>query len=304
SLIFLCLYGGPSQIDIWDMKPGAPEEFRGLFRPLQTTVPGTMICEHLPRMARLAQHYTILRTLHHSNRNHQPAGCFLFTGVNPNSDNAGQLQPRPDDPPALGSLAVVAAPPRHAGVPPFVMLPARLNDQGSPFRGQTGGWLGSHYDPLLIQQDVSAASFRVEGFAPQREVSEQRLRGRRSLLQALDESFPSGAAATHAMDDFQQQAFELIAGRRGQAAFDLGQEHPSLRERYGRNRFGQGCLLARRLIEAGARVVTVSDCTSSGHHEWDTHSGNFTRLRNPLLPRLDQAYSALLEDLLQRGLLQ
>lgn len=303
SLIFLYLYGGPSQIDIWDMKPDAPVEFRGEFRPIQTAVPGTMICEHLPRMARMAQHYTIIRTLHHINRNHQPAGCWLLTGVDPRSDNAGLLAPRPDDPPALGSLAVAMSPARGSAVPPFIMMPAKLHDQGSFFKGQAAGWLGSTYDPLLIQQDVNSPSFRVEGFEAGQAIAPERLQQRRHLLATLDNTRLQREPGTQAMNRFQQQAFDLISSNRGQAAFNLAAEPSSVRDRYGRNTFGQGCLLARRLIEAGARVVTVSDCTLNGHHEWDTHTSNFTRLRNTLLPRLDQAYTALLEDLLQRGLL-
>lgn len=302
SLIFLFLYGGPSQIDIWDMKPAAPVEYRGEFSPIRTSVPGTIMVEHLPRMAALAQHYTILRTLHHVNRNHQPAGCWLMTGVNPRSDNAGQLRPRPDDPPALGSLAVAAAPPQGAVVPPFVMLPARLQDQGSAFRGQTAGWLGSGFDPLLIQDNPARAGFRVSGYEPVAGVSPQRLSGRRSLLADLDRGTSGDAAAP--LRPYQEQAFDLIAGRRGRSAFDLDAEPDGIRRRYGMNPFGQGCLLARRLIEAGARVVTVSDCTANGHHEWDTHNGNFTKLRRTLLPRLDLAYTALLQDLLDRGLLE
>ncbi len=304
SLIFLNLYGGPSQIDIWDMKPEAPVEYRGEFRPIQTTVPGIQMCEHLPRMAGLARHYSLLRSLHHTNRNHQPAGCYLLTGVDPRVDNAGLLAPRPDDPPALGSLVVGLSPPRNSAVPPFVMLPARLHDQGSAFRGQAAGWLGSNYDPLLIQQDPNSPSFRVDGFDQQQGISPQRLARRRTLLERLDEGPLSAEPAMQTMSEFQQRAFDLIGSRRGRSAFDLGAEAAAVRDRYGRNAFGQGCLLARRLIEAGARVVTVSDCTAAGHHEWDTHNGNFTRLKNTLLPRLDRAYTALLEDLLARGLLE
>jgi len=146
SLIFLYLYGGPSQIDIWDMKPDAPVEYRGEFQPIRTSVPGTIMCEHLPRMARMAHQYSILRSLHHTLRNHQPAGCWFLTGVDPQSDNAGQLRPRPDDPPAIGSL-ITRLSPAHASVPPFVMMPARLFDQGAHFRGQSGGWLGAGGDP-------------------------------------------------------------------------------------------------------------------------------------------------------------
>jgi hypothetical protein len=304
SLIFLNLYGGPSQIDMWDMKPLAPVDYRGEFQPIRTSVPGTFCCEHMPRMAALAQHYSVIRTLHHTCRNHQPAGCWLLTGVNPGSDNAAQLRPRPDDPPALGSLAVRMAPVPHAGVPPFIMMPARLNDQGSAFRGQTAGWLGSAYDPLLIQQDPNSPTFRLDGFEQQQGEWLDRLGRRRDLLRALERTPLTRDNSSRAMGQFQERAFELIASRQGQSAFDLSREPERIRERYGRTRFGQGCLLARRLIEAGARVVTVSDCTAVGHHEWDTHQGNFTKLRRELLPRLDQVYSALLEDLLARGMLE
>ncbi|MGE3809609.1 MAG: DUF1501 domain-containing protein [Gemmataceae bacterium] len=304
SLIFLYLYGGPSQIDTWDMKPDAPEEFRGEFAPIRTTVPGQLIVEHLPQMARLAQHYTVIRTLHHNKRNHQPAGCQLFTGVDPGSDNAGQTAPKPDDPPALGSLVLGLNPAKGSPVPPFVMVPAKLHDQGSAFKGQTAGWLGSAYEPLLIQQDPSSTSFRVDGFGLHQGVPMERLERRMSLLEVIDESYLDKEHAPKAMNQFQQKAFDLIHSSQGKSAFDLSHEPVKLRERYGKNPFGQGCLLARRLIEAGARVVTVSYCTSSGHHEWDTHSGNFTKLKKTLLPRLDQAYPALMEDLLARGMLE
>ncbi len=303
-MIFLFLYGGPSQIDTWDMKPDAPEEFRGEFRPISTSVAGTQMVEYLPQMARMAHHYSIIRTLHHVNRNHQPAGCWMFTGVNPRSDNAGQLRTRPDDPPALGSLATTLAPSTNSAVPPYVMLPARLNDQGSFFRGQTAGWLGSRFDPLLIAQDPSRANFRVDGFEQQRDVPTDRMNRRRNLLSQLDSNPITRENQPRNMAQFQEQAFDLVLSSRGQSAFNLDSEPPRIRDRYGRNMFGQGCLLARRLIEAGCRVVTVSDCTSSGHHEWDTHRGNFTKLRNELLPKLDQAYTALLQDLISRGLLE
>ena len=245
SCIFLNLYGGPSQIDIWDMKPDAPVEYRGEFQPAATSVPGLQLVEHLPRMAKLAQHFSLIRTLHHQNRNHQPAGCYLFTGVNPGSDNASQLKTRPDDPPALGSLAVRLAPPRLAGVPPFVMLPAKLHDQGSPFRGQNGGWLGSAADPLLIQQDPSAPRFQVDSFEQHAGLSTERLGRRRDLLATLDQKNGRDGPGIAAMNEFQQRAFDLLAHSKGQSAFNLDAEPAHVRDRYGRNRFGQGVLLAR-----------------------------------------------------------
>jgi hypothetical protein len=303
SCIFLYLYGGPSQVDTFDMKPEAPAEIRGEFKPIDTSVPGISIVEHLPKMAKLAQHYSIIRTLYHDKRNHQPAGSYLLTGVNPIFDNAGQLAPKPDDPPALGSLAVRMAP-AGGGVPPFVMLPARLFDQGSSFRGQTAGWLGSGWDPLLIAQDPSSTSFKVDGMKLVGDMPPDRMSGRQHLLAMLDQRVGDVDASTRAMAVMQRRAFDMLMSGKGQAAFNLDEEPKNVRDRYGRNAFGQGCLLARRLIEAGSRLVTVSDCTSGGGHQWDTHSNNFGSLKSTLLPRLDYAYSALMQDLLDRGLLE
>ncbi|MBI2806141.1 MAG: DUF1501 domain-containing protein [Planctomycetes bacterium] len=303
SMIFLFLYGGPSHIDIWDMKPDAPSDFRGEFQPTQTTVPGLEMVELLPRMARMARHFSVIRSLHHVNRNHQPAACWMLTGTNPQNDNTAQLRPTPNDAPALGSLAVRLAPVRDAAVPPFVMLPNRINDQNTLAQGQAGGWLGRGYDPMVIVQDPAAPDFHVEGFARHPDLGNHRLRQRRALLQTLNPGALGKEAAPAAMNEFQQQAFDLIASNRAQSAFNLTLEPASVRDRYGRTTFGQGCLLARRLIEAGARVVTVHDCTLEGYHDWDTHNSNFKKLRDELLPRLDLAYTALLEDLLARGLL-
>ena len=282
SCIYLFLYGGPSQIDLWDMKPAAPEEFRGEFKPVATSVPGVQVCEHLPRTAKLAKHFTIVRTLTHANKNHNPAGAWMLTGLNPKSDNAGQLAPKPDDPPALGSLAARLAPGK-AGVPSFVMLPARMFDQGANLRGQTAGWLGPAYDPLLIAQDPSSSRFRMDMYEQRDDLPPDRLQARRDLLKALDRKSP-GQSEDAEMGEFQQRAFDLLNGARGRSAFDLSAEPASVRDRYGRTTFGQGCLLARRLVEAGARLVTVSDTTPAGHHQWDTHSNNFLTLKNKLLP--------------------
>jgi hypothetical protein len=303
SCIFLFLYGGPSQLDTWDMKPSAPAEIRGPFEPIPTSVPGIQICEYLPRMARLARHYSLVRTLTHSNRNHQPAGSWMLTGVNPENDNASQLKPRPDDPPGLGSLAARLAP-GSGGLPAFVMMPAKLFDQGSFFRGQAAGWLGTAYDPLLIKDDPNAVDFQLEEFRPAAELGRQRLQRRRDLLAGLDEESRVDDAAARSMGQFQERAMDLLTSTGSRDAFDLASEPAGVRDRYGRTTFGQGCLLARRLIEAGVRLVTVSDCTPRGHHQWDTHNNNFRTLRSTLLPKLDQAYSALLEDLIDRGLLE
>jgi uncharacterized protein (DUF1501 family) len=184
------------------------------------------------------------------------------------------------------------------------MLPARLHDQGSNFRGQTAGWLGTAWDPLLIAQDPSGSNFKVDGMKPVGDMPPDRMAERQKLLAALDRRIGDLEASTQAMSVMQQRAFDLLTSGKGQAAFNLGSEPTQVRDRYGRNMFGQSCLLARRLVESGCRLVTVSDCTSGGHHTWDTHSNNFKMLKNTLLPRLDQAYSALLQDLIERGLLE
>jgi hypothetical protein len=300
SCIFLFLFGGPSHIDMWDMKPEAPAEIRGEFKPLATSVPGTWVCEHLPQTARLARHYTIIRALSHNKRNHQTAGSWMLTGVDPKTDNQTLIKLTPEDPPALGSLAAKLAP-ACAGVPSAVMMP-QVSDSGIILRGQRGGWLGSASDPLLITQDPGAADFRLEGIWPPSELSSARLAERRVLWQALDRGSARRADSNQALTQYQQRAFDLLSGGRGQAAFDLAAEPVKVRDRYGRHVFGQSCVLARRLIEAGARLVTVTDM-ANGNERWDTHAANFPRLKR-VLPPLDQAYSALLEDLLGRGLLE
>jgi hypothetical protein len=301
SCIFLFLFGGPSHIDMWDMKPDAPAEIRGEFKPFATTVPGTWMCEHLPKMARLAKHYTIIRSLCHNKRNHQTAGSWMLTGVDPKTDNQSLIKLSPDDPPALGSLAAKLAP-GSAGVPSVVMIP-QVSDTGIILRGQRGGWLGSASDPLLINQDPGAADFRLEGIWPPSELSGSRLAQRRGLLQALDQGSARQADGNPSIVQFQQRAFDLLSNGKAQAAFNLAEEPAKVRDRYGRHLFGQSCLLARRLIEAGARLVTVTDMAVGGGNErWDTHAQNFPRLKK-VLPPLDQAYSALLDDLVNRGLL-
>jgi Protein of unknown function (DUF1501) len=302
SCIFLFLWGGPSHIDIFDMKPQAPDNIRGEFKPIHTSVPGTHIVEHLPRMARLAQHYSIIRTLHHNKFIHQPAGSYLLTGVDPRAETAAQGAPTADDAPALGSLAARLAP-TPAGLPACVMLPARVKGQNTNLKGQTGGWLGTPWDPMVIAQDPNDPHFQIEGMTLPNDLPPERLMERRRLLAALDRGADGRSAAMRTMTQLQDRAFEVIASG-SRSAFNLEAEPSSVRDRYGRSAFGQSCLLARRLIEAGCRLVTVTSCRPDGDHLWDTHGQNFTSLKNHLLPPLDLAYSALLQDLLDRGLLE
>lgn len=301
SCIFIFLYGGPSQLDTFDLKPHAPAEIRGEFRPVPTSVPGTHVCEHLPRTAKLAHHYAIVRSLYHTNRNHSPASGWVLTGSNPNTDGDPKRPPGPEDPPALGALAARLAPSR-SGVPGYVHLPARLYfDAGLFFRGQAGGWLGTAYDPLLIQQDPSSPNFRMVEFALPEDMPIDRLSRRVQLLSRIDRPMSSAAQP---MDDYHRRAFDILISRAGQTAFDLEKEPDRVRDRYGSTMLGQSCLLARRLVEAGTRLVTVADCFPSGENRWDTHRKNFDFLKNRNLPALDRAFSGLLEDLSERGLLE
>jgi hypothetical protein len=294
SFIFLFLYGGPSHIDTWDMKPDAPVEFRGEFKPCDTAVPGMRIVEHLPRMARMAKHYSVIRSLHHHETAHVPAATYLLTGAEP---------PRTGDPPAFGALLSRLAPGPGAGVPPFVALPARVRDLETLIRGQGGGWLGRNADPLFIHDDPNAPTFKVDSLGSMPDLP--RALQRQQLLGRLDQGLAADDSSARTMSQFQEKAFDLIVRSKGQSAFNMSQEPTAVRERYGRTTFGQGCLLARRLIEAGARVVTVSDCSPiTGTHNWDTHSANFKKLKDTLLPCFDQAFTALLQDLIERGLLE
>jgi hypothetical protein len=226
----------------------------------------------------------------------------MLTGVDPKTDNQTLIKLTPDDPPALGSLAARLAP-GSAGVPSAVMMP-QVSDTGIILRGQRGGWLGSASDPLLIEQDPGAPDFQLAGIWPPSEVSGPRLLQRRELLQAFHQASVRQADGKESMLPYQQRAFDLLSNGKGQAAFNLTAEPTKVRDRYGRHFFGQSCLLARRLIEAGVRLVTVTDMAVGGGNErWDTHAQNFPRLKR-ILPPLDQAYSALLDDLLSRGLLE
>src|SRR5262245_52290731 len=304
SCIFIFLDGGPSHIDTLDMKPSAPVEFRGDFRPIATAVPGTSICEHLPAVAQLSRHFSIVRTLCHSNRIHAPAKAWMLTGVDPKTDAPANVRARPDDPPALGSLAANLAP-SCLGMTPFVMVPTRLGTGSEVLRGQAGGWLGKKYDPLVVDQDPNARTFGLDYLGQQDKFATDHLTRRRDLWAALDGGPVARELPAREMGELQRRAFEVVTSRKTQAAFDLSAEPDRVRNRYGRNTLGQSCLLSRRLIEAGARLVTVMDCDIDPTiiQYWDTHGKNFPILKDKLLPRLDRAYSALLEDLLVRGLL-
>ncbi len=309
ACVFLFLFGGPSQIDLWDMKPQAPAEIRGQFRPVATRVPGVQICEHLPRLAQVMDRLCLIRSMTHRMNVHGPAISEVMTGrpypFPPTTD-----QERPEDWPSLAAMVTRFGRPQR-GLPPAAVLPWHLQFPAQPrlIAGQRAGRMGRAYDPLLLplepkQQDQTARAFRLPPH-----FSAARLQRRRELWQQLD-SPPSALArstAARTWEQFQHQALDLLAQGAGRA-LDLEQEPESLRRRYGNTTVGQSLLLARRLVEAGVSLVTVNwqDPTkiSNTNTCWDTHRNNFPKLKDLLCPIFDQAFSAFIEDLDRRGLLE
>lgn len=301
ACILLFMWGGPAQQDTWDMKPNAPDVYRGEFRPIATTVPGLQICEHLPRLAQRAQKLALIRSMTHNNVDHTKATHFLLTGKPP---PAGSMS---DDWPSYG--AILSRQGRGRGpLPPFVsMMPVVPN--GAPrfveqSHGQGAGWLGPMYNPMRIDADASRPDYRVADFALSAELTPLRTGGRQQLLRSLDQQLHS--LEERAMTAHYQRAFSLLAAPEVTRAFDLSQEPRHIRERYGMNIHGQSVLQARRLVDAGVPIVTVfwpNDGITNVSVYWDTHNRNFIDLRERLCPVTDLAFSALLDDLDQRGML-
>jgi hypothetical protein len=298
--ILIFLNGGPSHLDMWDMKPNAPAEVRGPFKPIATSLAGVRLSEHLPRLARLMHHCTLVRSMHHSVNNAHAAAVYTgLTGHDRGEIGGGA---RPTDQPAIGSVLGLLRPPR-ALVPPYVSMPYITQEGagGPPQPGFFGGVLGRTRDPLFVLRDPNAPTFSMPELGLSPEVNLARLDGRRRLLDDLVETL-AGDGRSREMAGFQGKAFELLASPASQRAFQLERESAAVRERFGRNIYGQSVLLARRLIEAGTRVACIS-WAPDANATWDTHGKNFEKLKGTLLPQLDQAVSGLLTDLLDRGLL-
>jgi hypothetical protein len=305
SCVLFLLHGGPSQLDIWDLKPHAPAEVRGEFRPIATSVPGIQITEHLPRLARLAHRFTIVRSMTHTAINHNTATYFVTTGQPPPRDLI-EFTPTENDFPHLGAQVAFGRP--GAGtVPAAVSLPDPVTDGPYTTPGQNGGFLGAPYAPFRIDGDPNEETFAVDGLAAGPEVQPARLAGRRLLLRTMDRRLgrPGSERRHEELDGYRQRAFDLLASSATRRAFDLSREPGRMRERYGRHKYGQSLLLARRLVEAGVRLVTVywGGKVNNPLPHWDTHFNNNRRLKDELLPPFDQCFSAFLEDLHARGLL-
>jgi hypothetical protein len=309
SCLLVYLLGGPPHLDMFDLKPEAPAEVRGPFKPVATSVPGLRICEHLPRLARLAHRYALVRSVSHNNHNHTPMIYYTLTGrevEQPGLDNDVR-PPQRTDSPHLGAVLArfKGAPP---GLPGHVAIPevaVRSSLRGefkrarTPLRGGGGGFLGPLHDPLAVNGEPGTAE-AIPALSPPPEVAAERLERRAALLSALERRGPA-LAVPPAFSALRRQAVVLTGAAGTPAAFTLDGEPPAVRERYGRHRFGQALLLARRLAEVGVPMVAVHFNEMTVCDGWDTHAKNFEALQGELLPMLDQGLSALLEDLQQRG---
>lgn len=300
SCIIIFLNGGPSHLDMWDMKPNAPAEVRGTFKPMATTLPGVTLCEHLPRLARHMHRCTLVRSVHHSvNIAHSAAAYTALTGHD-RGDTGRPITTGPDDHPAIGAVVGRLRPPAGNFVP-YVSMPYMTSEAagGPPQPGFFGGWLGRNGDPLFLNRNPDDANFTMPEFNLRSDMPGGRLKGRQDLARRLA-SQPPGPRQLQDMDGFQARAFDVLTSPATRKAFRIELEPAPLRDAYGRNLYGQSVLLARRLIEAGTRVA----CVAWSNGSWDTHQDNFSRLKDPLLPQMDMGVASLLGDLAQRGMLE
>jgi hypothetical protein len=300
SCIIIFLNGGPSHLDMWDMKPTSNvAEVRGEFKPIATSLPGVQFSEHLPKLAKQMHQCTLIRSMHHSvNNAHAAAVYCALTGHDAGEKGGGGT--KPTDYPAIGSVLAHVQPPTTPMIP-FVTLPyiTKEGAGGPPQNGFFAGWLGRMYDPLFILRDPNAAGFGMPELAP----PAQGIVARKQLMESLKANGTQPSTAYREMDAYQAKAFDLLTSQATQRAFQIDQEPLAVREKYGRNIYGQSVLLARRLIEAGTRVATVS-WAPDANATWDTHGNNFGKLKNELLPPLDAAVSSLIGDLAERGMLE
>jgi hypothetical protein len=312
SVVLVFANGGQSQIDMWDPKPNAPLDVRGAFRPISTALPGVQFCEHMPQIARVADRFTLVRSMSHEDLDHGSAAYLCLTGCY-HARRSSNPPPSPNDMPTYGAVLRRVRP---AG--PFVHNAVHLNGPALVPRdvgpGQDGGFLGRAFEPLVVG-DPSAAAGAIPGLAPQTDLPTVRLDERLSLKQSLDQyaaRLESNGKAGD-MSRLYTQALAMLASPHAREAFDLDREQPAIRDRYGRHRSGQALLLARRLVEAGVPYINVIwNHSNRGQDDrpddtdlygWDTHNDIFDALQHRLLPRFDESFSALIEDLDQRGVL-
>ncbi|MBI1898797.1 MAG: DUF1501 domain-containing protein [Acidobacteria bacterium] len=312
SVILVFLQGGPSHIDIWDPKPEAPTNIRGEFKPIKTKVDGIQVSETMPLLAEQMNKVTLVRSMSYTPSglfNHTAAMYQMMTGWAPDKVSpSGQLEPpSPRDFPHMGCQVSRLRPPDQPMLP-FVEMPRPLQESNVIGKGGAAGFLGKAFDPYRLYQDPNK-DVRLEDLALRPEVSPERLKDRFALLKGINGSMKEleKAVGSYALNEYYEKAYDLVLSGKARGAFDLGHEPGKVRDRYGRTTFGQGALLSRRLIEAGARFVQLNwPAVANGNPEvdsWDTHAANFAPLKNLHCPVLDKGLSALIEDLDQRGLL-
>ncbi|MEO1999384.1 MAG: DUF1501 domain-containing protein [Planctomycetaceae bacterium] len=315
SCVVIFLWGGPSQQDLWDLKPGAPSASRGEFQPIATNVSGLQIGEHLPHLAQVADKYTLIRSMTHKDFEHGTAAYTALTGQ-PHPKPGTNTPASPDDFPTYGSLLTRVAPTSEPVPDAVVLGPVIHQGNRPPVAGQNAGFLGPGYEALRIDLDPNDTGFHVDAIARHAEVDHHRISRRQSLLKSLEtlsSNRPDSAKINSGrldntsrhlsgMQGLYDRAFDLLSTQRTQQAFDLERESAAQRDAYGRTRFGQTLVLARRLIEAHVPLITIN-WSKQNADQWDTHSKNYPRLK-ALLPPFDRGLSAFLTDLDDRGLLK
>ena len=286
SVILFWQGGGPSQLDMWDPKPEAPSEFRGTFNPISTNLDGLQVTEHMPRIAKIADKISVIRSVTHSDPGHGSATHALLTGYKPTNDIPT------NEAPCYGSIVSKEMGPKVEGFPAYVTVPTAPTSS-------LAAYLGVAYNPFETQGDPNESNFTVQNLKIPGGLTLERLEQRRAILKHFDtlRRDIDSSGVIGGMDTFEQQAYNIVTSPKVQAAFDISKEDEATRDLYGRTTWGQNTLLARRLVEAGVRFVTVN---VGG---WDTHANNFESLKTKKLPQYDQAFAALIEDLDRRGML-
>jgi hypothetical protein len=284
SVILLWQGGGPSHLDMWDLKPEAPAEFRGAFNPIPSVIPGYQVSEHLPYSSRVVDRLSILRSVSHPDGGHESASHLMLTGYKPTNDIPA------NEVPSYGSIASKELGSKQPGFPAYVALPRAA-------KGMAASYLGVAYNAFETLADPNSEKFNVRNLQLPGGLTIDQLDHRMAMLKHFDKMRRDTDASglIDGMDTFTQQAWNLVTSPAVQKAFDIGQEDAGLRDRYGRHDWGQNMLLGRRLVEAGVRFVTVDV------NGWDTHANNFEALKNRLLPKFDRSFATLIEDLDQRG---
>jgi len=317
SIIMVYLQGGPSHIDLWDPKENVPENVQSVFNPISTKIPGVKFTELLPKLAKVNDKFTMIRSMSYTPNglfNHTAAIYQMMTGYTTEKVSpSGQLEPpSPKDYPNFGSNIIRLKPPSEPMLP-FVMLPRPLQESNVVGKGGTAGFLGKSFDPYTLyppgdDMDMKKMSkIRIDDLQLRPDIYAQRLKRRANLRDIVNSSMPDvdKAVANYNLNQYYDKALDLIVSGRARDAFMIDREDDATRQMYGDNTFGQSCLLARRLVEAGTRVVEViwPKVANSNNHSWDHHSGLNKRMKDQSAPMLDAGLSGLFTDLDQRGLL-